>query len=31
VKVSADLDCATLKAQELTLFPDLAATPRTNP
>jgi hypothetical protein len=31
VKVSADMDCATLKAQELTLFPDLAGTPRTNP
>jgi len=31
VKVSADTDCTALKAQELTLFPDLAATPRTNP
>jgi hypothetical protein len=31
VRVAADMDCATLKAQEVTLFPDLAATPRTNP
>jgi hypothetical protein len=29
VRVAADMDCATLKAQELTLFPELAATPRT--
>jgi hypothetical protein len=30
VRVPADMDCPTLKAQELTLFPDLAGTPRTN-
>jgi hypothetical protein len=31
LRVPADADCATLKAQELTLFPELAAVPRTNP
>jgi hypothetical protein len=31
LRVAADMDCGTLKDQELTLFPDLAATPRTVP
>ncbi len=31
VRVADGTDCATLRAEELTLFPDLAATPRDNP